>query len=353
MVQQANWLQSDVKLEEDTIGFLESVSLRLARGQRKIVKKLSISEKIALPRQSVRFEDEEPPVLGRKSVRNVDSKKLLTLERDYTKVTRRSDASFGSQTPSILKPLKGRNSYKEGFEEDVDDRRSRASMSLKSHFVQLDDDHADEEIEPIEALDTPRSVQKYIDIDNYKKSTHPIQEKLRRGRLSLREDQVMKIKSALSSKQSSQLRQRPDGGLVSRNDESGGSRYSNAGRLSLAETPRGMLRLLQLTDNHDKTVQVLNLNSPKFINKKYIINQEPGPGPKGKRQDMTLVTTADKLISNNKLIETPVGSSIRHTPRDELPRHKKTLTLNSLIQSRLRDSYADSKYKSNGSNKLV
>ena len=43
MSEQAQWLQYELRLDEDMSDFLETVSYRLARGQRRIIKKLSIA----------------------------------------------------------------------------------------------------------------------------------------------------------------------------------------------------------------------------------------------------------------------------------------------------------------------
>lgn len=67
LVEQVNGLLSDIRNEEDTLEFLETVSVKLSRGQRKIMRHFSSRDHPGSLRPSVRFEDENAPASRRTS----------------------------------------------------------------------------------------------------------------------------------------------------------------------------------------------------------------------------------------------------------------------------------------------
>jgi hypothetical protein len=265
LAEQSASFKRDVFAQEHELEFLELVRTELATARLAIQRRIAGQQTHSARKPSVRF------------AAQLDNYRASRLDI-ASKAT--DSPVFQSRRQSAATGIIKLNGLKY-FPTPVDAAEHSSSMKSKGSRRSLSSGHTRQKpIEPFTEEDADR-----IDLSKYKKTPDSTSFSLRiKKRLSLRDGNLVKFAT------DSLRRRRPTESHYN-NVENSGEEPSRLvmternHRTSIDETPRSATKVYNIVHQPDKTVQVLNLNSPRFINKRFVITSEAAEAHADRTQD--------------------------------------------------------------------
>ena len=265
LVHQNTFFRRDVLMEEGAVEFLELVRGEVARAKQAARRNLAEPQTHSPKKPSVRFAAHtDRSRVGRPENPSKATESPATQSRRQSAVT------------GIIK-LNGLK-YFRSPDETVE---RGSSMKSKGSKRSLSSGHQKQRhVEPFDDAEEDR-----VDLSKYRKMVDASSFSLRiNKRLSLRDGNLVKFATE------SFRRARPADSRLSSMDNSGEERSrlvvtERSHMLSIDESQRTGTKVFNIVHQPDKSVQVLNLNSPRFINKRFVISSEPAGAQSDRTQD--------------------------------------------------------------------